>query len=142
MSTYSRQSHANPDRSQHSVRVNATEQGLLTIMEENNQLNQANKVISKDETVINTFPCIENRTSTAFSVSVDGIYPAFEQLPDSIAAFFGTVSPTGFPRPEKIQKKQPWRAALKGLQGPSKDGTLVVACPKRCLYGSTNLGGY
>jgi hypothetical protein len=54
MSTYSRQSHANPDRSQHSVRVNATEQGLLTIMEENNQLNQANKVISKDETVINT----------------------------------------------------------------------------------------
>jgi len=142
MSTYSRQSHANPGRSQHSVRVNVTEQGRLTTMEESDRLSQASTVISKEETVFNPFPCIENRTSTAFLVSVDDTDPAFEPLPDSVAAFFGTVSPTGFPRPEKIQKKQPWRAAVKGLQVPSKDGTLVVACPKRCLYGSTNLGGY
>jgi len=142
MSTYSRQSHANPGRSQHSVKVNAAEQGRLTIMGENNQLSRANKVILKEETVINAFPCIENRTSTACLVSVDDTDLAFEPLPDSVADFFGTVSPTGFPRPEKIQKKQPWRAAVKGLQGPSKNGTLVVACPKRCLYGSTNLGGY
>jgi hypothetical protein len=54
MSTYSRQSHANPGRPQHSVRVHATEQGRLTIMKENIELSQATQVISKEEIGINT----------------------------------------------------------------------------------------
>jgi hypothetical protein len=72
---------------------------------------------------------------TAFSGSVVDTDPAVEPLPDSVAAFFGAVSATGFPRPEKNQKTQPWIEAVKGLQGPSKDGIIMVACPKTCLYG-------
>jgi hypothetical protein len=72
---------------------------------------------------------------TTFLSSVVDTDPTFEPLPDSVAAFFDNVSATGFPRPEKIQKTQPWKDAVKDLQGPSKDGTIIVACPKICLYG-------
>jgi hypothetical protein len=54
MSTYGRQSHANPGRLQHSGRVHATEPGRLTIMEENIELSEATQVLSKEETGINT----------------------------------------------------------------------------------------
>jgi hypothetical protein len=54
MSTYSRQSHANPGSLQHSGRVHATEQGRLTIMEESIKLSEATQILSKEETGINT----------------------------------------------------------------------------------------
>ncbi|KAH8602773.1 hypothetical protein B0O99DRAFT_604264 [Bisporella sp. PMI_857] len=79
------------------------------------------------------------------NVSSRSVSPEASQLPSSnqnsapvpemapVADFFKTVSPEGFPVP--TAKAQPWRAHWAGPQEPSKDGTLLVACPKICTYG-------
>jgi hypothetical protein len=55
------------------------------------------------------------------------------QLSEPAASFFSSVSSAGFPKP--TEKTQPWRSVWKGPQAPLPDGKLLVACPKRCLYG-------
>ncbi|KAH0548353.1 hypothetical protein GP486_007973, partial [Trichoglossum hirsutum] len=55
------------------------------------------------------------------------------QLFEPAASFFSSVSPEGYPKP--TEKLQPWRAVWKGPNAPLPDGKLLVACPKRCLYG-------
>jgi hypothetical protein len=59
--------------------------------------------------------------------------PFFQPLPESVASFFSSVSLGGFP--EEEEKAQPWKSVWKQPQGPDSDGKLLVACPKRCVYG-------
>jgi hypothetical protein len=50
--------------------------------------------------------------------------------------FFKQVRPDGYPEQEAAPaKSQPWRALWEGPQ-VSKDGTLLIACPKRCDWGN------
>lgn len=64
-------------------------------------------------------------------------------LPTSVAQFFASVPTTGYPEHEIEEKKaQPWKRVWKGPQKPERDGSLVVACPKRSDFGSNGLGGY
>ncbi|PVH79050.1 hypothetical protein DL98DRAFT_589826 [Cadophora sp. DSE1049] len=62
------------------------------------------------------------------------------ELPQPVQEFFQAVSHDGFPA-SKSAKIQPWKARWAGVQHPSDDGKLIVACPKICTYGSSNLGG-
>jgi hypothetical protein len=39
--------------------------------------------------------------------------------------------------PEEEEKAQPWKALWKERKGHSEDGKLLVACPKRCVYGKS-----
>jgi len=59
--------------------------------------------------------------------------PLLGPLPEDIASFFNTVSAEGFP--EDVPKAQPWKELLKRAHNPSPDGKLILACPKKCLYG-------
>jgi hypothetical protein len=44
-----------------------------------------------------------------------------------------------FPEAEGMTTKvQPWRNIWDGPQPPSKDGKLLVACPKNCQFGRFN----
>jgi hypothetical protein len=57
-------------------------------------------------------------------------------LPQSVKEFFGSVRMGCFPEAEGMDTKaQPWRRIWVGLQQPSTDGKLLVACPKNCVYG-------
>jgi len=57
--------------------------------------------------------------------------------------FFGCVVVDGFPDHETAAKVQPWRSIVKNGLEPPKDGTLMIACPKKCDWGSgAGLGGY
>ncbi|KUJ13806.1 uncharacterized protein LY89DRAFT_784671 [Mollisia scopiformis] len=63
-------------------------------------------------------------------------YPLLSTLPESVASFFSTVSSDGFP--PDLPKAQPWRQILAAPLPPQQDGKLIIACPKKCLYGSNN----
>jgi len=67
------------------------------------------------------------------------------ELPSSVRDFFADVSAEGFPQGKRngaTARAQPWKKVWDGPQKPSEDGKLLVACPKRCDYGSNGLGGY
>lgn len=61
--------------------------------------------------------------------------PAVEEEPAPVLDFFQTVSRYGYPDEKEEPKVQPWRAHWEGPQEP-KDGKLIVACPKKCDYGT------
>lgn len=69
--------------------------------------------------------------------------PLSTPLPETVASFFSSVSFDAFPKPVN-NKTQPWKdveVVRNGNQNPSRDGKLIVACPRKCAYGSNNLGG-
>ncbi|CZR55429.1 uncharacterized protein PAC_05317 [Phialocephala subalpina] len=80
-------------------------------------------------------------TSSSTSVSSREGSPVDEAFPKQAASFFDSVSPEGFPKPKSHLKTQPWRSLLEDLQPRSSNGRAIVACPKKCVYGSNNLGG-
>lgn len=59
--------------------------------------------------------------------------PVLGPLPEDVASFFDVMSTDGFP--EDVPKAQPWKEFLKKPHNPSPDGKLILACPKKCLYG-------
>jgi len=72
-------------------------------------------------------------SSTAKSGAKNSLSPLITPLPEPVASFFSSVSLGGFPQPE--EKVQPWRRVWKGPQ-EQPDGKLIVACPKKCDYGT------
>ncbi|RDW76973.1 hypothetical protein BP6252_05026 [Coleophoma cylindrospora] len=64
------------------------------------------------------------------------------QLPKPVSDFFSGVATKGYPHNEPgLQKAQPWLKVWDGIIEPDRNGDLLVACPKKCDWGS-NLGGY
>lgn len=58
------------------------------------------------------------------------------QPPTTAFDFFSTVQPDGYPEDAQLEEKvQPWKSMWKGIQKPSEDGKLLVACPKTVVYG-------
>jgi hypothetical protein len=51
----------------------------------------------------------------------------------AVESFFKSVTLGGFPKP--AEKAQPWKKVWSAPQDPPKDGKMVVACPKKCVYG-------
>jgi hypothetical protein len=51
----------------------------------------------------------------------------------AVESFFKSVTLGGFPKP--AVKAQPWKKVWPAPQDPTKDGKMVVACPKKCVYG-------
>jgi hypothetical protein len=59
-----------------------------------------------------------------------------DHLPASVNGFFQSLKMNCFPEAEGMTTKaQPWRQIRAGPQQPSKDGKLLVACPKNCQFG-------
>jgi hypothetical protein len=62
---------------------------------------------------------------------------AFEKpLDPQVASFFSSVSPGGFPDSQSEKKAQPWKRVWRPGPQASKDGKLIVACPKICVFGT------
>jgi hypothetical protein len=58
------------------------------------------------------------------------------QLPASVQAFFANVTRDGYPQAQsKEPKAQPWKRMWEP-QKAADDGSLLVACPKRCDFGN------
>ncbi|MCJ1378754.1 hypothetical protein MMC17_001853 [Xylographa soralifera] len=89
---------------------------------------------------------IDSQSSTSGSQSASSAAsqaPA-NKLPLSVQTFFAAVSADGYPQRKGADAKvkaQPWKRVWQASQ-PSEDGKLLVACPKRCDFGSNGLGGY
>jgi len=84
-------------------------------------------------------------SSGSESGSATTLEASITKLPLSVQEFFADVSAEGFPQGKRAGAKartQPWKKVWDGPQKPSEDGKLLVACPKRCDYGSNGLGGY
>jgi len=66
-----------------------------------------------------------------------------QELPDAISWLTQRVKRDGWPEAQATPaKKQPWRDVWGGPQ-VSKDGRLIIACPKGYEWGSgSGLGGY
>ncbi|MCJ1250537.1 hypothetical protein MMC30_007765 [Trapelia coarctata] len=76
------------------------------------------------------------------SESESGFTPASEANPtrtDKVRApaedFFASVAADCYPQSRGTGKVQPWRKVWEGPQ-QSSDGKLLVACPKRCDFGT------
>jgi len=68
--------------------------------------------------------------------------PNLPQLPKDVSTFFSTITQKGYPQKKTGQvKAQPWLKVWEGIVEPDSKGELLVACPKKCDFGS-NLGGY
>jgi hypothetical protein len=62
------------------------------------------------------------------------------QLPQHVSDFFSTVASTGYPKKQAIMgKAQPWLKVWEGIVEPDSKGEVLVACPKKCDFGKTNL---
>jgi hypothetical protein len=59
------------------------------------------------------------------------------ELPLPVKEFFNQVSSAGFPSHKTAKAKaQPWRVHWSGPEEVPDDGKLIVACPKKCTYGT------
>ncbi|MCJ1293838.1 hypothetical protein MMC34_005394 [Xylographa carneopallida] len=84
-------------------------------------------------------------SSGSDSGSVTTSEASMPKLPPSVREFFADVSAEGYPQGKRrgaTARAQPWKNVWEGPKKPSEDGKLLVACPKRCDYGSNGLGGY
>jgi len=64
------------------------------------------------------------------------------ELQASVQAFFANVTRDGYPQAQTtVSKVQPWKRVWEPKKA-ADDGSLLVACPKRCDFGSNGLGGY
>jgi hypothetical protein len=64
------------------------------------------------------------------------------ELPLPVKEFFNQVSSAGFPSNKTAKAKaQPWRVHWSGPEEVPSDGKLIVACPKKCSYGTFCLQG-
>jgi hypothetical protein len=64
------------------------------------------------------------------------------ELPLPVKEFFNQVSSAGFPSNKTTKAKaQPWRVHWSGPEEVPGDGILIVACPKKCTYGTFDFKG-